>query len=100
MQLDGKGVCSVQKQSIGYVEFMIENDRFTRGIGRSNIKVAIQGTIFVINRWWVGIPAGAEKARVVASNHRISDKNADYHNLGDYPRSVEVTRVELELSAR
>ena len=38
------------------------------------------------------VPMGATSAVVEASNHRISKENADYHHLGDYPRSVRVHR--------
>jgi len=38
----------------------------------------------------LSIPAGATRAVVEASNHRISKVNAEYHHLGDYPRSVRV----------
>lgn len=42
-------------------------------------------------------PAGAVSAEVVGSNHRISKENAEYHHLGDYPRSVEVRRLTVSL---
>ena len=34
----------------------------------------------------VPIPEGAVSAEIDAWSHRISDENAEYHNLGDYPR--------------
>lgn len=43
------------------------------------------------------IPAGAVKATVQARNCRISEENAAYHHLGDYPRCVDVMAAELEL---
>jgi len=45
----------------------------------------------------VPIPAGATQAIITASNHRISKENAEYHHLGDYPRSVEVHRETLDI---
>jgi hypothetical protein len=43
----------------------------------------------------IPVPDGAASAEIVASNHRISKKNADYHHLDGYPRSVEVSRMTL-----
>ncbi|MFK7926960.1 MAG: multiheme c-type cytochrome [Myxococcota bacterium] len=40
-------------------------------------------------------PAAAERAELRASSHRISRKNADYHKLGDYPRSIETHRFTV-----
>ncbi len=47
--------------------------------------------------WTLPLPAGAVSADVVASSHRISKENAAYHNLGDYPRSVETFRRRVDL---
>lgn len=44
----------------------------------------------------LALPAGAVTVEAVATNHRISAQNAEYHHLGDYPRSVEVARVSAE----
>ncbi len=40
----------------------------------------------------VPIPAGAVRATLVATSHRISKENAEYHHLGDYPRNLETHR--------
>lgn len=45
----------------------------------------------------VPVPEGAVRAEVVGSAHRISEENAAYHHLGDYPRSVETHRLDVEL---
>lgn len=45
----------------------------------------------------VAVPDGAAQATVVASTHRISKKNAEYHDLGDYPRSIETHRETVSL---
>lgn len=47
----------------------------------------------------VPIPANAVRAEVVGSSHRISEANAAYHHLGDYPRSVETHRFSIELGS-
>ncbi len=46
----------------------------------------------------IPVPEGATVAVVEASNHRISKENADYHHLGDYPRSVVVHEERVPLS--
>jgi hypothetical protein len=38
--------------------------------------------------WSLGVPAVAVGATVTASSHRMTPETADYHHLGDYPRSV------------
>lgn len=50
--------------------------------------------------WTVPVPPGAVKAEVVASSHRISKENAEYHGLGDYPRSIETSRSTVRLANR
>lgn len=55
------------------------------------------------NRLWpderrtlsVAWPGAASRAEITASSHRISKKNADYHNLGDYPRSIRTHRISV-----
>jgi len=46
----------------------------------------------------LAIPEGATAAVVQASNHRISKQNAEYHHLGDYPRSVQVHDERIDLA--
>ncbi len=46
------------------------------------------------------VPEGAVHASITASSHRISKKNADYHHLGDYPRSVVTHQLEIALPDR
>ncbi len=43
----------------------------------------------------VDVPEGADAALVVVSSHRMSQENADYHELVDYPLSVETHRIEV-----
>ncbi len=45
----------------------------------------------------IELPDWVKRVVVVASNHRISKENAEYHELGSYPRSVEVGRLEVAL---
>lgn len=45
----------------------------------------------------VPIPAGASHAEVEASSHRISQKNAEYHGLDDYPRSVRTHNLRVPI---
>lgn len=45
----------------------------------------------------VPVPAGASKAVVEASNHRMTKKIAEYHELGDYPRSVRTHRMVVQV---
>ena len=47
----------------------------------------------------VPIPAGAIRAQIRASSHRISEENAGYHGLVDYPRSIETHRFEVAVVA-
>lgn len=48
----------------------------------------------------IGIPAGAARAEVSASNHRMTKKIADYHDLGEYPLSVPTHRFEVDIASR
>ncbi|MFT5457731.1 MAG: hypothetical protein ACI9K2_004231 [Myxococcota bacterium] len=48
----------------------------------------------------VPVPASAVSATVAASSHRISAENAEYHHLGDYPRSVETHRLQVPLTTQ
>jgi hypothetical protein len=41
-------------------------------------------------------PRGRYRLVATAVNERISDANAGYHALGDYPRRIEVARVERQ----
>jgi len=45
----------------------------------------------------IEVPQGATKARIEASNHRISAENAAYHGLGDYPRQVMTHQLVVDL---
>lgn len=47
----------------------------------------------------VPVPSGAVAAELTASSWRISEENAAYHHLGDYPRGV-VTHVQTVPIAR
>ncbi len=42
----------------------------------------------------VPIPAGAVSADIEVWSHRISDANAEYHDLGDYPRKVQTHKLK------
>lgn len=44
-------------------------------------------------------PHGATRFEIRAASHRMSRKNADYHNLGDYPLSIDTHATSLTLSA-
>ena len=43
----------------------------------------------------VPVPEGADTAVVVASSHRMTPETAAYHELGDYPLSVETHRLTV-----
>ena len=43
----------------------------------------------------VPIPAGALSAEIDAWNHRLSDANAEYHHLEDYPRKVRTHHLQV-----
>jgi len=49
--------------------------------------------------WTLPVPPTATTAEVVASSHRISKENAEYHGLGDYPRSVETHRIQVSVGS-
>lgn len=49
--------------------------------------------------WTLLVPPGAVVAELVASTHRISKGNAEYHGLGDYPRSIETHRSRVALTS-
>lgn len=48
-----------------------------------------------VRSYEIPAPAGAVKAVVSASSHRISEETANYHHLGDYPRSLDTHRLEV-----
>ena len=45
----------------------------------------------------IAIPPNATLAVVKGSSHRISEENAAYHHLGDYPRFVQTHRFVVDL---
>ncbi|MEM6927914.1 MAG: hypothetical protein AAF602_13365, partial [Myxococcota bacterium] len=49
--------------------------------------------------WTLPPPSDAVVADVVASSHRISKDNAEYHGLEGYPRSVETQRIRIDLAS-
>jgi len=46
----------------------------------------------------VSVPEGAVRAIVQASNHRMTDEIAAYHELQGYPRSVRTHQLEVDLA--
>lgn len=48
--------------------------------------------------WTWPVPSGAVNAEIVASTHRISKANAEYHGLGDYPRAIETQRFTVSVA--
>jgi nitrate reductase cytochrome c-type subunit len=45
----------------------------------------------------IAVPEGATTATIEASNHRISEENAAYHHLSDYPRHVVTHQLTVPL---
>ncbi len=43
----------------------------------------------------VTLPPGTTRVEIVAGSYRISEENAAFHHLGDYPRGVETHRIQL-----
>lgn len=46
----------------------------------------------------VAVPQGAAKVTVRASHHRMSEENARWHGLSDYPLSIQTHEQHLDLS--
>ncbi|MFT7520321.1 MAG: hypothetical protein ACI9MC_002466 [Kiritimatiellia bacterium] len=45
----------------------------------------------------VAAPEGAITAQVLASSHRMSAQNAEFHHLGDYPLSIGTHEMDIDL---